>query len=148
MKNKEFKDILNSEKSKVHEFIAFRKANKNWLNKSAQIAIAIIKVLREKKISQVDLANKVGVTPQYISKIVRGQENLTLETISKIEQVLEIKLITIESYQYHSKASMSSRQPIVFDRSKYKLVSTLSKTEERKTFYVQALDQNSLATAA
>jgi ribosome-binding protein aMBF1 (putative translation factor) len=33
------------------------------------------------------------VSPQQINKIVKGQENLTLETISKLEIALNIQLI-------------------------------------------------------
>ncbi len=41
------------------------------------------------------LAEKMGVTPKYISKVVKGKENLTLETISKIEGVLGIRLVEV-----------------------------------------------------
>ena len=38
----------------------------------------------------------IGVSPQYVNKIVKGKENLTLDTISKLEQALGIKLIFSE----------------------------------------------------
>ena len=44
---------------------------------------------------QPTLAEEMGVTPQYISKVVKGKENLTLETIAKIEEVLGIKLVEV-----------------------------------------------------
>ncbi|PLX14061.1 MAG: hypothetical protein C0594_00540 [Marinilabiliales bacterium] len=44
------------------------------------------------------LAEEMGVSPQYINKVVKGKENLTLETISKIESVLGITLIEIPTY--------------------------------------------------
>ena len=34
----------------------------------------------------------ISVSPQYVNKIVKGKENLTLDTISKLEQALEINL--------------------------------------------------------
>lgn len=52
-------------------------------------------VLDEKKMTQTDLAEKMGVSRQQISKIVKGHENLTFETIDKLEKALNIKLITI-----------------------------------------------------
>lgn len=51
--------------------------NRDWLDKS-------------------DLAEVLNVTPQQISKIVKGQENFTLETICKIEKALDIEIISIE----------------------------------------------------
>jgi transcriptional regulator with XRE-family HTH domain len=37
------------------------------------------------------------VSAQYINKIVKGKENLTLDTICKLEQALEIELITVST---------------------------------------------------
>jgi plasmid maintenance system antidote protein VapI len=35
--------------------------------------------------------------PQQVNRIVKGDENLTLETISRIEQALKIQLIDLEA---------------------------------------------------
>jgi len=48
--------------------------------------------------TQKKLAKLMGVSPQYINKVVKGKENLTLETITKIEQVLGITLIEVPSF--------------------------------------------------
>jgi DNA-binding XRE family transcriptional regulator len=97
MKKTVFKDLVSEEKSSVHEIMSNRNANKTWLKKSMLLAIFILNELRERKITQVEFANKLGVSPQYVNKILKGQENLTLETIVKIEQILNITLITIET---------------------------------------------------
>jgi transcriptional regulator with XRE-family HTH domain len=44
--------------------------------------------------TQKQLAELIGVSPQFISKILKGQENLTLETISKIETALGIAILS------------------------------------------------------
>lgn len=75
--------------------VQFRNANKDWLQKSAKIAVKILRLLREKSISQVQLAETMGVSPQHINKILKGRENLTLETIGKLEVALGIELVTI-----------------------------------------------------
>ena len=80
------------------EQVEFRKANKDWLRKSAQIAIKILRVLRDKKMTQLQLAELLAVTPQQINEILKGRENLTLETIGKMEVVLGIELIKIEKF--------------------------------------------------
>lgn len=99
MKKTVFMDLVSDETSPVHELMSNRSANKAWLKKSMLIAIVILNVLRERKITQVEFANKLGVSPQYVNKILKGQENLTLETIAKIEQILNVNLITIETYK-------------------------------------------------
>lgn len=72
-------------------------ANKAWLNKSFEIALLILVRLKELNWTQVKLAEEMKVTPQYVNKIVKGRENLTLETIALLETVLDISLITIET---------------------------------------------------
>lgn len=73
----------------------WREENRDWLDKSAIIAIKILRELRSQNLSQKDLAERIGVTPQYINKIVKGQENLSLETINKLEKALGITLLAI-----------------------------------------------------
>lgn len=96
---KQFKDLISNEPSKIHEIMAFRKANKAWLSKSMRIAVTVLSALRDKKISQNELAEKMGVSPQYVSKILKGQENLTLQNISKIEEILGITLMALQPYK-------------------------------------------------
>lgn len=73
--------------------------NKEWLDKSALIAIKILSTLRCQSITQKTLADNIGVSPQYINKVVKGQENLSLETICKIEKSLGITLVSVPVYE-------------------------------------------------
>jgi len=90
--------IASKEPSKWMGKARWRIANENWLNKSAKIAITILQTIREKGLTQKDLAEKLNISPQQINKILKGQENLTLETISKIEVVLGINLMKVSSF--------------------------------------------------
>lgn len=72
---------------------AWREENEYWLDVSSDIALEVICTLREKGMTKRDFAELMGCSPQYISKILKGSENLTLETICKMEKVLQIKLI-------------------------------------------------------
>jgi ribosome-binding protein aMBF1 (putative translation factor) len=71
----------------------YRRANRVWRRKSAIIAFKVLEALRVQGLSQKDLAERMEVSPQQISKIVKGHENLTLETIAKLELTLGIKII-------------------------------------------------------
>lgn len=73
----------------------YQKKNRVWLKKSVDIALRILDALHHKRMTQVELANRLNVSRQHISKIVKGQENLTLETIARIEEVLGVVLIAI-----------------------------------------------------
>jgi transcriptional regulator with XRE-family HTH domain len=93
--------IASKEPSKWLDDARARRENSSWSDKSAKIAIRILREIRAQKpingMSQKMLAHQMGVSAQYINKVVKGQENLTLETISNIEEVLGILLIEIPS---------------------------------------------------
>lgn len=79
----------------------WRRNNHRWLRYSGFIALAVIRRLKELGLSKKELAEKMNCSPQYISKLVRGQENLTLETIAKLEESLNLDLVsTALSYRY------------------------------------------------
>ncbi len=101
--------ISSKESSKWVEKAKWRIENERWLDKSAKIALMILRTLREKGIKQVDLAAKLGITPQQISKIVKGQENLTLETISKIEAVLGVELIELPAFSISTETKVNNK---------------------------------------
>src|ERR1700720_4716950 len=71
----------------------FRRDNRDWLKKSAAIAVRVLDALKAQNLSQKELAERMSISPQQISKIVKGQENLTLETISNLEIALGIQII-------------------------------------------------------
>jgi transcriptional regulator with XRE-family HTH domain len=83
--------------------------NKEWQKKSAAIAIFILEGLKAQNLSQKDLAEKLNVSSQQISKILKGQENLTLETITNLEKALGIR-ITISTLSTESLFSMMIRE--------------------------------------
>lgn len=43
--------------------------------------------------TQKALAVKMNCSQQYISKVLKGRENLSLETLCKIEKALDIKIL-------------------------------------------------------
>lgn len=69
--------------------------NKEWLRKSAKIALCVKGVLRVKGITQQELASRMGVSPQYVGRILKGQENLTLAVIAKIEKAIQVTILSI-----------------------------------------------------
>ena len=79
--------------SKWREKAEWRQKNKSWLRYSQQIAIKMLEKMQEVGLTQKALAERMGCSQQYVSKVLRGQENLSIETICKIEDALEIELL-------------------------------------------------------
>lgn len=70
-----------------------RQENKSWLRYSQTIAMIMLDKMEILGLTQKKLAERMGCSQQYVSKILRGKENLSLETLSKIENVLDLQLI-------------------------------------------------------
>lgn len=78
-----------------------RHENEDWLDVSFSIALKVASTLSSNRKSgtfpknQIELAEAMGCSPQYINKLLRGQENLQIETICKVQNILDIKLIEV-----------------------------------------------------
>lgn len=59
-----------------------------WRRSSQNIALQVRNRMAEAGITQMQLAQALGCSQQYISTILKGTENLTLETICRLEDVL------------------------------------------------------------
>lgn len=68
-------------------------ANKSWLRYSQRIAMMMLDKMEELGMTQKLLAEKMGCSQQYVSKVLKGRENLSIETISKIEDALEMEIM-------------------------------------------------------
>lgn len=71
----------------------WRRENRRWLRYSGYIALKVQGRLEELSLSQKELAERLSCSPQYVSKLLKGSENLTLDTISKLEECLGLDLI-------------------------------------------------------
>ncbi len=90
-------DYLESNKSQTpsswREEAEWRQKNWYWLQHSQKLAATMLLRMKQLGLTQQALANQMNCSQQYISKILKGKENLSLETISKIEQALSIQII-------------------------------------------------------
>ena len=91
------KELLLLEEHEVktdwREKAMWRKENRHWLRYSGRIAMKVLNRLDELGMTQKELSDRMGCSSQYVSKILKGYENLTLETISKLENALELDIV-------------------------------------------------------
>jgi plasmid maintenance system antidote protein VapI len=103
MTNKEkFLALVSSEDPGTLERNRERIKNRVMLRESQQIALKVLMKLDDLGWSQKNLAEEMGVSPQQITKIVSGKENLTIETQIKLQNILDIPVLA--SY-YENKMS-------------------------------------------
>src|SRR5690554_4109686 len=89
-----FKSLVSKEKTNTAQKNKDRIKNRMRLRESQDIAMKILDKLEELGWSQKQLADKMEVSPQQITKIVSGKANLTLESIVKIQSILDIPILT------------------------------------------------------
>ena len=65
----------------------------DWVCHSQAIAATMSDRMEELGMTQRVLAEKMNCTQQYVSKVLIGRENLSLETFCKIENALCIKIL-------------------------------------------------------
>ena len=79
----------------------FRIENKKWLSYSSNITLRVLAAIeKNEQMTQKALAEMIGVSPQYINKVLKGQENLSLQTIAKLSDALNVELITFPKFLF------------------------------------------------
>ena len=73
----------------------WRQENASWLKQSQCVACTIMDYMQNHHLSRNDVAEKLRVSPQYVSRILSGKMNFTLKTISLIEERLGLELFCI-----------------------------------------------------
>src|SRR5690625_1831919 len=68
---------------------------KIWRKDAMKIAIRILHILEEKEMTQRELADQLRKSPQWVNKISKGQQNLTIGTINELQKVLGVTLMEI-----------------------------------------------------
>ena len=79
--------------SRWREDAQWRRDNEYWLKYSRYITLQVLRAMDEQSVTQVELAKRMGCTQQYVSNLLKGSSNMTLETIARLELALGIDLV-------------------------------------------------------
>lgn len=64
--------------------------------KQLEIAYQILQLRKQRKMSQTELAKKIGTKQSNVARMEAGQQNLTVETLHKIAKALKFSDFKIE----------------------------------------------------
>lgn len=81
--------------SHFEENAKWRKDNKVWLEWSRSVALSLIAYMECNGLNRNGLAERLDVSPQYISKMLSGKVNFSFKSIAELEQKLGIKLMDV-----------------------------------------------------
>lgn len=73
-----------------------RAKSEGWLPYSRKIAIRTAMAMKRQNITRSEVATRMGCSPQYVSRLLKGEENLSLETICKLENALNVPILQYE----------------------------------------------------
>ena len=79
--------------SNWREEASWRKDNSYWLKYARHITLQVLQAMEEQSVTQVQLAERMGCSQQYVSNLLKGSSNMTLETIAKLELALNIDIL-------------------------------------------------------
>lgn len=80
------------------QFVAdaqWRKENESWLRWSRQLAAVLIGYMQDNKLKRAELAQRLDVSPQYVSRLLSGNENLSFKSIAHIEERLGLNCMSL-----------------------------------------------------
>jgi transcriptional regulator with XRE-family HTH domain len=129
MNKDKFLSLVSGEDAKTIKEINERIKNRAMLRESQKIALKVLTKLDELGWSQKDLAEKMEVSPQQISKIVSGKENLTIDTQIKLQNVLDIPILA--SFYEHKINSI--HQQIIMQQKQVEII--IAQTSDIKANY-------------
>jgi len=91
-KEKYLKRIAGQESEAIKE-AKTRVENRSWLIESQKLALKILIRLDELGWKQATLANELGVTAQYVNKLVKGNEKFGFDILVKLQDILDIPIL-------------------------------------------------------
>ncbi len=97
----------------------YRKAAKSSAYQSERARLAfsgqVCEALAAQGVSRAELARRIGVAPAYVTKLLRGNVNVTLDTIVKVSAALglvcEVRLVGGKAPAYNQVAKAAFKGP-------------------------------------
>ena len=90
-------DFLEAQKSSTpshwREDAQWRQDNEYWLTYSRNITLQVLQAMEQQSVTQVELARRMGCSQQYVSNLLKGSSNMTLETIGRLEKALNLDIL-------------------------------------------------------
>ena len=88
-----FESLVSNEVSGWHKDAKERRKQEDWRDNAFDIALILLDYKDTHDLNQAQLAGKIGVSNQYINRVLQGKENLDSKSITRIENALGISLI-------------------------------------------------------
>jgi transcriptional regulator with XRE-family HTH domain len=108
-------EFLKSHESSVpsrwREDATWRRENEFWLKYARHITLQVLQAMENQSVTQLQLAKLMGCSQQYVSNLLKGSSNMTLETIARLELALNLDILkSAFSYMHEYEVPQSSER--------------------------------------
>ncbi len=79
--------------SRFVENAQWRRENRLWLEWSRNVALRLIQYMEANGLNRKDLAERLDVSPQYVSRLLSGTVNLSFKSLAGLEYKLGLKMM-------------------------------------------------------
>lgn len=83
--------------SKFEDEAKWRLANKGWLQWSRNVSLILVDYMEKNGLTRNGLAECLGVSPQYVSRLLSGKVNLSFRSVAELEAKLGLKCINVNN---------------------------------------------------
>lgn len=90
-----FKAIAKPANPDLMAEINYEIENEDWLHIAISLVGRARGAMRTRGITQAQLAQRLGVSPSEVCKLLSGRENLSIQTISKLERAIGVRLMIV-----------------------------------------------------
>ncbi len=86
--------------------------NSYWIEKTKNdVAVKLEKLIKQSNLTKTQFAQRINASSAYVTKMLRGDANLTIETMVKASRALDCELHIHIAHKNH-RVSWSERPPI------------------------------------
>lgn len=136
---KKFLELVDRHDPSTMADVKFRVENREMLRESQHIALKVLTRLDELGWGQVDLAKEMGVTPQQITKTLSGKTNFEIQTLLRLQNILDIPLLA--SYYENKQKEHLQLLASYSKHLEYKVAIHKAKSAGRKVFVSASLGE-------
>lgn len=102
-KHRDFMELVSPEKSTLLQKLEWEAKNQAWLDLSAKISMRLLDLIDESGMEKSEICMKLNISATYYHRLLKGRENFTLETITKLERLFKTKLIGVYGFEKEKK---------------------------------------------
>ena len=111
------------------------------MKKNSELFVKVLGILKEKNLTQKDLAQEIGITPAALSKILSGKFLTKITTAQKISKALDVPLSYLMDNSSKTDIDFLKNSKITEDKI-YTDIGLIIKLVEKQSELIKKINEN------